>query len=334
MRDLALERTFETLLRSTTVAIVATDRRVRVQMWNPGAERMFGWSAEEVIGQPLPILVPERREEMERLRDRVLAGEEFDRLEIEHRTKSGDRVRNLVSLRPLRGPSGDVRGVIGVASESAPDEGIEGVADRLRDLELELVDSRLPPHFLFNSLHPVGSCLRTGEAELALRTLDQLGRLLRYVVDADRSGRVPLGREIGFIRDYVHLAATRGRRDLELCVRADADALRVPVPALLLQPAVENAVKHGIDRRPGAGRIEIRARREECDAEIEILDDGPGLPDGWCLSEAAGVGLRAVDARLRRHYGAEGAIAVESRRDGPGTRVRITVPAADEDGAD
>lgn len=326
MTELIVERTFEALLRSRTVAIVATDREMRVAMWNPGAERMFGWAAGEVVGEPLPILVPDRMREMERLRDRVLSGEEFDRLEIEHRTRDGGRIRNVISLRPLRGPEGDVQGVLGVASETGPDDDVRELADRLRDLELELAESRLSPHFLFNSLHLVGSCLRSGETELALETLDRLGGLLRYVVDAERSGTVPLAREIRFIRKYVDLAGTRTRRDLELRVRADEGALGAEVPALLLQPLVENALRHGIPGRSGPGAIEIRARAAGDRLVVEVLDDGIGLPDGWSRDRDAGVGLRAVAARLRRRYGPRHAFAVADRQDGPGVRARIEAP--------
>lgn len=326
--ELTDDRTFATLLRSTTVAIVATDADLRVVLWNPGAERMYGWSAEEVLGEPLPVLPPDRAEEMEQLRRRLLSGEEFDRLEIEHRRKDGGRVRNLVSLRPLRGSDGEVEGVVGVASVSETQDEVRRLADRLRDLELELAESRIPPHFLFNSLHLVGSCLRAGDRGLALATLEQLGDLLRYVVDAGPGTRVHLAREIEFCRDYVELGRTRSGREVELRVEADDDVLGVTVPALLLQPLLENALRHGVRERSGAGSVEIRARREGDRAVVEVLDDGAGLREGWSFEEAAGVGLRAVDARLRRHYGDEGGLAVRDRSDSPGTCVRVSLPVS------
>lgn len=325
--EMAPDRTLDALLRSSTVAVVAVDREMLVRLWNPGAVRMYGWTASEVRGEPLPVLPPDRAEAMRELRARVLAGEEFDELEIEQVRKDGNRTRNKLSLRPLRSPDGEVVGVLGVASEVDPEEEVRALADRLQHLELELAESRIQPHFLFNSLHLVSCLLQAGQPDRALRTVEHLADLLRHVVDADRRERVPLEDEVRFCRDYLALEEARGEEELRLAVDAPDEALSARVPALLLQPLVENAVRHGLRGREGGGTVRIVAARTPEALGVTVRDDGSGLPTGWSGRPHFGTGLRTIDARLRLQYGDRYGFLVENRPDGKGTEVRIRVPA-------
>ena len=181
---------------------------------------------------------------------------------------------------------------------------------------------RLAPHFLLNSLHLVGVSLRTEGPDATLRVLEDLGGLLRHVVDADRRPLVPLREEVAFVERCVAVERARMGTAIELSVHAGEDALDAPVPSLVLQPLVENALRHGLRAGGGAGAVEVRAFRADSFLHVAVLDDGPGLPDGWDLARDAGCGLQAVEALLDRH-GTRADLIVENRVSGTGAEARI-----------
>ena len=184
-----------------------------------------------------------------------------------------------------------------------------------KQAQLAALRAQLNPHFLFNALHTVSS-LMASDARAADEALERLGHLLRYALADDEE--VPLASEWAFTRDYLELEKLRFGERLRTEVHLDPAAMRVLVPALFLQPIVENAVRHGVDARPDGGRVVLSAAVEGEKLVCRVVDDGPGAPPA---SEGRGLGLRAVRRRLEA---AKGEIDVEP---GNGWAVTISLPA-------
>ena len=192
---------------------------------------------------------------------------------------------------------------------------------------------QLHPHFLFNALHSA-AMLTMMDPEAAHRVLVQLSALLRSTLDRSAAAEVPLSEEIDFVDRYLAIEQIRFQDRLQVEIDADDDALSGIVPNLILQPLVENAVRHGIARRSDAGCLTIRGARQNGSLVLEVQDDGPGLPDGWTAERPAtggGVGLTNVRSRLERMYGEQGRLelltpAGEDGHPGRGVLARVTIP--------
>lgn len=174
-------------------------------------------------------------------------------------------------------------------------------------LEALLVESRLgalrmqlQPHFLFNTLNTVAMLVRQGDAQTSVRVLARLAALIRQVLDEHAPQEVPLADELGFVTGYLDIERVRFGERLHVHIDADDEARATPVPHLLLQPLVENAIRHGIARRAGAARIDVSAYREDGVLHIDVRDDGPGISEDGSPDTACGIGLR--NTRLRLHY--------------------------------
>jgi len=325
-RDLALatDALADTVLLSSTVAIVAVDPEGRVVLWNRGATRIFGWTEEEARGRFLPFMPPECEAEYTRIFERLRRGEEFDELELPHMTRDGRRAPLLVSLRGLTGSDGERRAIVGVAQESRDPEAAGELLRRIESLELRLSETHLPPHFLLNSLHAIGVLVRERRSEDAVRALANVGEILRSAIGrADRDEEVPLDREIDLVRKYLEVERARFGGELHLEVDAGEEVRDSLVPNLVLQPLVENAVRHGLAPLDGRGTVRIAARRDGETLELTVTDDGAGLPEEWAPGDA-GVGLSATRARLRRLHGEEADLRLEpGESDGARATVRL-----------
>jgi two-component system LytT family sensor kinase len=180
--------------------------------------------------------------------------------------------------------------------------------------------SQINPHFLFNVLNAATSLIWS-EPEKARWILVKLSSILRRLL---RGGEdfVPLSREIEFIEDYLSLEVARFGPD-KLKVEKDLDprALDVPVPSMLLQPLIENAVRHGISPKVGGGVVRLEARREGGTLYITVKDDGLGFKE----TRSEGIGLRNVRERLRVAYGQRASIEIVSAP-GHGASVMVLVP--------
>jgi two-component system, LytTR family, sensor kinase len=192
----------------------------------------------------------------------------------------------------------------------------------LAEARLAALRAQLNPHFLFNVLNTAAMLARAGRNEDTVSVLARLSDLLRYVLREGRSGMATLGDELEFLRGYLELEQVRFADRLQ--VRFDADPALWPVrlPSLLLQPLVENAVRHGISRRPGAGRIEIRAQRDGASIRLEVRDDGPGLPPEMA---EVGIGVRNTRERLLHRYGGGAQLTLDALPEG-GTSAIVTLP--------
>ena len=174
---------------------------------------------------------------------------------------------------------------------------------QLAQAQLHLLRSQLRPHFLFNTLHAI-STLMHRDVESADRMVGQLSELLRASLERDGRHEVPLSEELELLSPYLDIERTRFSDRLQVEVDVAPEVRDALVPPLLLQPLVENAIRHGIAPRRGPGRVWVRVHRDGARLALEVGDDGVGPPPGVTeLNE--GIGLGSTRARLERLHGAE-----------------------------
>jgi signal transduction histidine kinase len=198
---------------------------------------------------------------------------------------------------------------------------------RLTQARLQALQMQLNPHFLFNTLNAISSLVHK-DADEADRMIVHLSDLLRYALESTGAQEVPLRRELDFLDRYLKIQQARfGQR---LVVRRDIadDALDARVPNLVLQPLVENAIEHGLAPHSRAGEIILGARRRNDRLELEVQDNGDGLPAGQPLVE--GIGLSNTRARLQQLYGSRQSMELSNVTQG-GLRVRIQLPWQTQD---
>jgi LytS/YehU family sensor histidine kinase len=195
---------------------------------------------------------------------------------------------------------------------------------QLATSQLAALKAQLHPHFLFNTLHSI-SMLNFVDADAANRVLVQLSDLLRLTLDRSRALELPLRDEIDFVDRYLAIEQTRFDDRLDVHLELDDDVMNAMVPNLILQPLVENALRHGIAPDSTAGRLNIRARRDGSALVLEVADDGPGLPANWSLDRDAGIGLSNVRDRLAAAYDRNASLALEPMTP-RGTTARVRMP--------
>lgn len=196
---------------------------------------------------------------------------------------------------------------------------------RLTDARLEVLRARIQPHFLFNSLHTIASLVRLGRKQRALDTLAEFSELLRSSLEHGERPFVPLREELEFVRKYLRIEERRFPDRLRVHFDVEPGLDTYPVPSLLLQPLVENAIRHGIRAANDAGRLEVRARREGDDLHLEIIDDGPGLPASFATTKGHGLGLANTRARLEQIYGDADLLQLTNHPP-RGAAVRLRIP--------
>ena len=188
--------------------------------------------------------------------------------------------------------------------------------------QLEMLKAQLQPHFLFNTLNSI-SCLMREDVEAADDMMTSLGELLRTTLSVSASEEITLRRELNMLELYLAIERARFQDRLSVLVNADPETLDCNVPCLLLQPIVENAVRHGIARLDRPGAVEVRAVCVGSELSISIVDDGPGISTE-CTSRE-GIGLANTRARLEKHYGAMQTLRYTNRNEG-GLIVEIRLP--------
>ena len=198
------------------------------------------------------------------------------------------------------------------------------LATQLAQAQLGALRMQLNPHFLFNSLNAVAGMVREQDTNGAVRAIALLSGLLRGLLDGTRKDEVTLRAELEFVGQYLELERVRFSDRLRVEVEVGDDAWDALVPNLLLQPLVENAIRHGIARRAAAGRLRIAATRSESTLVVEVKDDGPGL-SATSSSTGTGVGLANTRQRLEQLYGGRGILTVRNSPGG-GVVVRVVVP--------
>ena len=193
----------------------------------------------------------------------------------------------------------------------------------LMEARLKTLESELHPHFLFNTLHAISTLVHTNP-EAADRMISRLSDLLRLTFDRSGAARVALQEELEFLQKYLEIEQTRFQDRLTVRYEIDPLTLDAEVPRLILQPIVENAIKHGISLRSGPGLVQITSRVEAERLWLEVRDNGAGLSGSARSKVRPGVGLANTRDRLECLYG--DAHRLEFSEAEGGLTVRIALP--------
>ena len=188
--------------------------------------------------------------------------------------------------------------------------------------QVQALKMQVHPHFLFNTLHAVTVLIREDPAA-ATRVVTRLGDLLRLTLSRATTAQVSFRRELEILTLYLEIERTRFHDRLEIAYDVQPATLGALVPDLILQPLVENAIKHGVSPNAGTGRIDVRSRRDEDWLTLEIRDNGAGLIEGH--ERRDGIGLTTTRARLERLYGNRHELTLENLAEG-GSVARIRIP--------
>jgi two-component system, LytTR family, sensor kinase len=194
---------------------------------------------------------------------------------------------------------------------------------QLVEAKLRTLEAELHPHFLFNTLHAISSLVHTNP-DSADRMISRLSDLLRLTFDRSGTARVSLQKELEFLQKYLEIEQTRFQDRLSVRFDVDPDTLDAEVPRLILQPIVENAIKHGVSPKPGAGLVQIVSRRRGDTLWLEVSDNGVGLSAGARARLRSGVGLSNTRDRLECMYGP--AHRIEFSDEANGLAVRLEIP--------
>ncbi len=194
---------------------------------------------------------------------------------------------------------------------------------RLAHAQLEVLRMQLNPHFLFNTLHAISVLVRENANDAADRMIALLSDLLRLSLENAGAQEVTLKKELDFLERYLDIQKTRFGERLRIAYEIDPNALDLLVPNLMLQPLVENAIRHGVAPRANGGAVEIVATCDEHWLNVRIRDDGPGLPAPGTPAE--GLGLANTRARLQHLYGPDHNFVLQNRTGG-GLLVGFTIP--------
>ena len=199
---------------------------------------------------------------------------------------------------------------------------------QLAEARLDALRRQIDPHFLFNTLNAV-SALVERDPRGVRRMIGQLSDLLRHSMDSASAPEVPLARELDLLGRYVDIMRVRFEDQLEIVMNADPRALDALVPNMILQPLVENAIKHGVEQRDNGGRVEVEASLDGDTLVLRVRDNGPGMAP-WSSSDdrslnTSGVGLRNTAARLAHLYGTAQRFTVGPGAEG-GTIAEVRIP--------
>jgi hypothetical protein len=194
---------------------------------------------------------------------------------------------------------------------------------QLSSAHLRALQMQLEPHFLFNTLNAVTALVELGRRDEALQTLDHLNTILRTVLKRNTPSKIPLAQELEIVESYLAIERVRFADRLRVDLNLDPNALDGLVPCFLLQPIVENAIRHGIANREHDGCIEASARKIGANIQLEVRDNGPGL-DGKS-HPGFGVGLGNIKERLVHFYRDNYELRAFQPESG-GFQVSITIP--------
>ncbi|MFL6620387.1 MAG: sensor histidine kinase [Povalibacter sp.] len=197
------------------------------------------------------------------------------------------------------------------------------LAQRLSAAQLGALKMQLQPHFLFNTLGAIMVLTQQNEGRQASAMLERLSDLLRLTLEDVNAQEVALERELQFLRLYLSIEQIRFEDRLRVLITADPSISDALVPHMLLQPIVENAIRHGLDRSEDPVLIDIHAARNGDKLSIAVSDDGPGSPSP--TFEGTGIGLANIRGRLKHLYGSGAALHAENRSP-RGARVAVTLP--------
>ena len=196
---------------------------------------------------------------------------------------------------------------------------------QLAQAQLQALKMQLHPHFLFNTLNGISGLIRDEKNKAAVSMIAGLSDLLRHTLENAGEQEVPLREELDFLELYLDIQQMRFSDRLEVQMEIAPETLNARVPNLILQPLVENAIRHGVARRVSSGLVAISAKRENGLLQLKVYDDGPGLQEGWRMEESSGIGLTNTRARLHQLYGTEHRFDVRNRKEG-GVEATLLIP--------
>lgn len=334
----ATTATLRALVEASPFAVIASDVEDTIQVWNPAAERLWQWSRGEALGRNVVSLAGARGAELEMLSRAVLEGEVQTRAQLRHRRGDGTSVEVEVAAAPMRDTSGTVRGIVWFAEDVTDrnrivarvreqqemELAITRLEGQLAQAQLQVLQTQLHPHFMFNTLNSIAALMHRDLAE-ADTMLTRLADLLRLALRRSTAERVTLRDELSFLEVYLEIEQARYGERLRVEMEVDPAALLIAVPHLILQPMVENALRHGIGPRRGPGVIGIRGWIADEMLHLEVRDDGRGLPRDWS-ERRMGLGITNTRRRLEQMYGADHTFEIRSAPEG-GVVAQLVFPA-------
>jgi two-component system, LytTR family, sensor kinase len=200
----------------------------------------------------------------------------------------------------------------------------ERLRHSLTEAELKALRAQVDPHFLFNTLNTIADLI-SSDAETAEAMTEQLAEFFRYTLARQGPVVSTFEQEFEFVRRYLAIEQVRFGDRLRVELRCEPSVARHPVPALLLQPLVENAIRHGLAPKLDPGHLIVSAVADDRGTRISVEDDGVGMPP---VKSGAGVGLRNVSDRIQAMYGSAARLDIARGARGVGTRVDIYMPLA------
>jgi LytS/YehU family sensor histidine kinase len=196
--------------------------------------------------------------------------------------------------------------------------------EELSKAQLDALRRQMEPHFMFNTLNSIAGLVRDRRNDAAVNMIVGLSEFLRRAAEDSNRSQVTLAEEVEYLQRYLAIQKLRFGDRLRVSVDITAEMLDTLVPALLLQPLVENAIKHGIAQRVAGGTVQVTGARKGDSLYLSVYNDGPSFPDDW-QTKGAGVGLANLRTRLQILHG--GACELHVRRAGAdGVEVAVTLP--------
>lgn len=203
---------------------------------------------------------------------------------------------------------------------------LERMEKRLLESRLNALRLQLEPHFLFNALNAISSEVGSNQ-QVARDMIGNLGELLRHSLAFGDTIEIPLSQELQLLEHYLAIQRVRFCDRIRIERHVEPEATQAVVPCMLLQPLVENAIRHGIEGRLSGGLVAVSARRAGDRVEIKVEDNGVGLPPGWRMESSAGLGIKLTRERLAALYHEEvERLFTVRRREGGGTEVIVSLP--------
>ena len=202
---------------------------------------------------------------------------------------------------------------------------LERMERSFSEARLNALRMQLDPHFLFNALNTISAQVER-DPRLARTMIEHLGDLLRLSLEARDKHEIPLAEELAFLDHYVAIQKIRFAENLRIEIQVAPEVKYALVPCLILQPLVENAIRHGISARASGGSLTVTAQPGPNRVEIRVTDDGIGLPPGWTLERSAGTGLSVTRERITGLYPDGNSRFSVRPCTGGGTEVEISLP--------
>lgn len=196
---------------------------------------------------------------------------------------------------------------------------------QLNRARFQALNAQIRPHFLFNTLHTIGQLWRSGRSDEAEEMLDHLGSLFQRVRSSTERPGISLSEELSMVEEYLAIEEARFADRLRARVEVTDEARECVVPPLLLQPLVENAIRHGISQRADAGRVWVTGSVRDGRLRVEVIDDGPGMQSETPVP-GSGTGLPNTRERLQHAFGDAATLELSASDEGRGTRVRVELP--------